>query len=79
MMNAKARPRPVPFLSVTASRLYAADEAWATELAARFGDEMVNAISAQTEGRGEEGTRLRALYDARSRALSDWQRVRGLR
>ena len=78
MTNVKARPRPIPFLSVTASRLEAADAAWAAELAAQFGDEMVNAVSAELEGRGEAGTKLRALYDARSLALDDWQRIRGL-
>jgi hypothetical protein len=78
MTKAKARPRPAPFLSVTASRLHAADAAWAAELAAWFGDEMVNAVSNHPAGRGEEGTKLRALYDARSRELTDWQRIRGL-
>lgn len=75
-------PNVMPFgahlLAATAVRLTEADAAWVGEFAAIFGADRTDAMAVLVEGRGEEGSRLRALYDKREKALADWRSARGL-
>lgn len=78
MIEPNVKPFGAHLLASTAARLTEADTAWVTELAARFGADRVNAMAVQREGRGEEGSKLRAIYDKREKALADWRSARGM-
>ena len=67
-----------PVLASTEAALIAADAAWIAELASVFGSERIDEMAAQRAGRGEEGSRLRSLYDAREGALAAWRAARGM-
>lgn len=67
-----------PVLASTEAGLIGADAAWIAELASVFGSERIDEMAAQGAGRGEEGSRLRRLYDARESALAAWRAARGM-
>jgi hypothetical protein len=56
-------------------RFEQADDAWQNELEARFGRRARDARYA-AEGRGEDGSKLRRLYDLRTIAMQSWQASR---
>lgn len=78
MTEPESKPFATHLLAATEARLVAADGAWIAELAATFGDHNIDAMAAQRAGRGEEGSELRALHQARDAALADWRSARGL-
>lgn len=78
-MNLDAFPGfSTPALASTEAKLIAADAAWIAELASVFGSERIDEMAAQRAGRGEAGSRLRHLYEARELALSEWRAARGM-
>ncbi|KQO53590.1 hypothetical protein ASF24_04430 [Methylobacterium sp. Leaf86] len=78
MIEPNVKPFGAHLLAATAVRLTEADAAWVEELATIFGKDRTDAMAVQLEGRGQEGSRLRALYDKRQKALADWRSARGL-
>ncbi|WP_311275730.1 hypothetical protein [Methylobacterium sp. WCS2018Hpa-22] len=67
-----------PALASTEADLIAADAEWIAELASVFGSDRIDEMAAQRAGRGEGGSRLRHLYDARESALAAWRAARGM-
>lgn len=53
-----------------------ADDVWQLELIVQFGWAAAAKVRYLPDGRGEEGTRLRALWETRDAALRDWQQAR---
>ena len=60
---------------VFAAALQSADDAWQDQLVTAFGSQAGDARYDE-RGRGEEGTPLRAAYEAREAARIKWEAVR---
>lgn len=81
--RAAEAPKPAPTLLELVEASVAADDAWSAELIRVFGPEGQRRERYLPQGRGEEGSELRRLYEAKAAAAeaerSAWEKYRASR